>query len=204
MLEADQRHFSDKIEAGALYVNNDGNYVRTDVEIVDSTMVDPNKRESLEAAGGTNPIIAAEQELDFINIRNKAIDSEADLIYGGQNMTENMMMMDIDNDALNDADMFEIRDDYFAERKPLLEGVIAGTHINTDKGIIEVQTDPTQPYFDFTNTPGGDGGRGEFQIIPEADSLDTPQLNDNFNQVVEDPVTNNATQKPNELPFYLW
>jgi hypothetical protein len=131
MLEADQRHFSDKIEAGALYVNNDGNYVRTDVEIVDSTMVDPNKRESLEAAGGTNPIIAAEQELDFINIRNKAIDSEADLIYGGQNMTENMMMMDIDNDALNDADMFEIRDDYFAERKEILTNIINEKEDNT-------------------------------------------------------------------------
>ena len=113
--------------------------------------------DSDEAAEMSTDASAARQELEFINIRNKAIDSEQDIIYGGQNMTENMMMMDIDNDALNDADMFEIRDDYFAGRKTELEGIIAGKEnyqdldsASTIQNNMEIQSD-TDSHLDRLN-----------------------------------------------------
>jgi len=72
-------------------------------------------------------------------------------------MTENMMMMDIDNDALNDADMFEIRDDYFAGRKTELEGIIAGKEnyqdldsASTIQNNMEIQSD-TDSHLDRLN-----------------------------------------------------
>jgi hypothetical protein len=113
--------------------------------------------DSDEAAEMSTAASAARQELEFINIRNKALDSEEDWIYNGQNMTENMMMMDIENDALNDADMFEIRDDYFAGRKTELEGIIAGKEnyqdldsASTIQNNMEIQSD-TDSHLDRLN-----------------------------------------------------